>query len=82
MSPYGTVPPAEADRGARDSGPEEEAMARPRYSAAKRAREIKKQEERARKLARKHGRSAGRTSTETPGAPENPAPAPEDTPQQ
>lgn len=33
-------------------------MARPRYSAAKRAREIRKQEERARKLARKHGRVA------------------------
>jgi hypothetical protein len=33
-------------------------MARPRYSAAKRAREIRKQEERARKLARKHGRAA------------------------
>jgi hypothetical protein len=32
-------------------------MARPRYTAAKRAREVRKQEERARKLARKHGRA-------------------------
>ena len=46
-------------------------MARPRYSAAKRAREIRKQEERARKLARKHGRSAQRASA---GAPDTLAP--------
>ncbi len=46
-------------------------MARPRYSAAKRAREIRKQEERARKLARKHGRSAQRASG---GAPDTVAP--------
>jgi hypothetical protein len=37
-------------------------MARPRYSAAKRAREIRKQEERARKLARKHNRAAARSA--------------------
>ena len=37
-------------------------MARPRYGAAKRAREIRKQEERARKLARKHGRAAARAA--------------------
>lgn len=37
-------------------------MARPRYGAAKRAREIRKQEERARKLARKHGRTAARAT--------------------
>jgi hypothetical protein len=43
-------------------------MARPRYSAAKRAREIRKQEERARKLARKHGRAAQRASESTPDA--------------
>jgi len=42
-------------------------MARPRYSAAKRAREIRKQEERARKLARKHNRAATRSAV---GAPE------------
>lgn len=47
-------------------------MARPRYTAAKRAREIRKQEERARKLARKHGRSAGRT----PVGQVEPAPGP------
>ena len=34
-------------------------MARPRYSAAKRQREIRKQLERQRKLARKHGKRAG-----------------------
>ncbi|MDR5682571.1 MAG: hypothetical protein QN163_00875 [Armatimonadota bacterium] len=38
-------------------------MARPRYSANKRQRELKKKAERERKLARKHAR---RTSTETP----------------
>jgi hypothetical protein len=37
-------------------------MARPRYGAAKRAREIRKQEERARKLARKHGKAAGKAA--------------------
>lgn len=37
-------------------------MARPRYGAAKRAREIRKQEERARKLARKHGRTAAKAA--------------------
>jgi hypothetical protein len=47
-------------------------MARPRYTAAKRAREIRKQEERARKLARKHGKSAGRA----PSSPVEPAPTP------
>jgi hypothetical protein len=46
-------------------------MARPRYSAAKRAREIRKQEERARKLARKHGRSsAAAVPTQSPAPPE------------
>lgn len=43
-------------------------MARPRYSAAKRAREIRKQEERARKLARKHGRAAARAAAGEPEA--------------
>jgi hypothetical protein len=47
-------------------------MARPRYTAAKRAREIRKQEERARKLARKHNRSAGRMRASEA----EPAPAP------
>ncbi|MDR7523629.1 MAG: hypothetical protein QN168_14335 [Armatimonadota bacterium] len=47
-------------------------MARPRYSAAKRAREIRKQEERARKLARKHGRAAARAARQVP--PEQPSP--------
>lgn len=51
-------------------------MSKRRYSAAKRAREINKQQERARKLARKHGKSADRATpdgagqvpeTETPG---------------
>ena len=43
-------------------------MARPRYGAAKRAREIRKQEERARKLARKHGRAAAKAAgTEAAG---------------
>jgi hypothetical protein len=63
-------------------------MARPRYGAAKRAREIRKQEERARKLARKHGRAAAKAAgaetvgtDETPPA-ETPATVPaEDTPQ-
>jgi hypothetical protein len=41
-------------------------MARPRYSAAKRAREIRKQEERARKLARKHNRAATRSTDSAP----------------
>jgi hypothetical protein len=40
---------------------------RPRYSATKRAREINKQQERARKLARKQGRTAQRTSPEDVG---------------
>jgi hypothetical protein len=34
-------------------------MARPRYSANKRQRELKKKAERERKLARKHARKAG-----------------------
>lgn len=42
-------------------------MPRPRYSATKRAREINKQQERARKLARKQGRTAQRTSPEGVG---------------
>ena len=46
-------------------------MARPRYGAAKRAREIRKQEERARKLARKHGRAAAKVAgTEVAGTDE------------
>jgi hypothetical protein len=50
-------------------------MARPRYGAAKRAREIRKQEERARKLARKHGKSAARPAEAQPLD----APAPDQT---
>lgn len=58
-------------------------MPRPRYSANKRAREIRKQEERARKLARKHGRSAQRasrplTSVEPMEPLTGPVPQPED----
>jgi hypothetical protein len=60
-------------------------MARPRYGAAKRAREIKKQEERARKLARKHGRAAAKAAETTGGAEiplgEMTAPTPEPAPQ-
>jgi hypothetical protein len=57
-------------------------MARPRYSAAKRAREIRKQEERARKLARKHGRLAEAQAPQAPAQPEGavPVPGPESTP--
>jgi hypothetical protein len=69
-------------------------MARPRYSAAKRAREIRKQEKRAKKLARKHGRSTesqGPQEPEITGAtvpgpegslpgPEGSVPGPEDAP--
>ncbi len=60
-------------------------MARPRYTAAKRAREIRKQEERARKLARKHGKAAARASERAAEetTPELPAPiSPEDPPPQ
>lgn len=42
-------------------------MARPRYSATKRAREINKQQERARKLARKHAKRSQRASAEAAG---------------
>jgi hypothetical protein len=49
-------------------------MARPRYSAAKRAREIRKQEERARKLARKHGRAVGPEASPAMPQPEGMAP--------
>ncbi len=56
-------------------------MARPRYSAAKRAREIRKQEERARKLARKHGRVAEpQAPQELQPQPEVAGPGPEGTP--
>jgi len=60
-------------------------MARPRYTAAKRAREIRKQEERARKLARKHGKAAARASEramveETTPAEALPAPIPPEDP--
>ncbi|MBI4277619.1 MAG: hypothetical protein HY660_04105 [Armatimonadetes bacterium] len=48
-------------------------MARPRYKAEKRARELRKQAERARKLARKHGKKL-KPGEETPvdsmGSPE------------
>ena len=39
-------------------------MSKRRYSAAKRAREINKAEERARKLARKHGKTRPRTDSD------------------
>jgi len=55
-------------------------MARPRYSAAKRAREIRKQEERARKLARKHNRLAEPQAPQAPAQPEGVIPGPEITP--
>ncbi len=42
-------------------------MPRPRYSANKRAREISKRQERARKLARKHNRTAQRAASEGTG---------------
>jgi hypothetical protein len=54
-------------------------MSKRRYSAAKRAREINKAEERARKLARKHGKSRDRTGTDAVPGPE-PETAPPATP--
>jgi hypothetical protein len=39
-------------------------MSKRRYSAAKRAREINKAEERARKLARKHGKTRAQTDSD------------------
>jgi len=52
-------------------------MARPRYTAAKRARELKQKAKREAKLARKHARTSGGAPTgpTPPAAPGDTAPA-------
>jgi hypothetical protein len=53
-------------------------MSKRRYSAAKRAREINKAEERARKLARKHGKTRRTETDSVPGS--EPGAGPPETP--
>jgi hypothetical protein len=55
-------------------------MSKRRYSAAKRAREINKQEERARKLARKHGKSRAQADSDSTAPASEPEAGPPPTP--